>query len=64
MNQSANIIVSGELLSNVDYSKVLIFYTNILKGNEKENILDLNIKLNKGAYSRKLTLLKGGASNE
>lgn len=64
MNQSANIIVSGELLSNVDYSKVLSFYTNILKGNEKENILDLNIKLNKGAYSRKLTLLKGGASNE
>lgn len=64
INKNVDIIVSGELLSNTDYKNVLNFYTNYLNGNREQKIEELNIKLNKGAYSRKLTLLKGGANNE
>lgn len=65
---NVDIIVSGELLDNVSYNEVLKLYTKfinyeidskeVLNGFEK-----LNVKINKGAYNRKLTLLKEGVNN-
>lgn len=65
MNKSTNIIVSGELLSDSTYLAVLDIYKSYLNNNIKEeqailSLKELNLILNKGAYSRKLTLTKGG----
>lgn len=68
MNDSCDIIVSGELLSDKVYFEILDLYTKYLTSllNEEQCLekLDvLNVKLNKGAYSRTLTLTKGGNQN-
>lgn len=65
MNQNANIIVSGELLKDSQYLEVLNLYTKYLDNTLEEEqcvkaLEQLNISLNKGAYTRKLTLTKGG----
>ena len=69
LENPCDIIVSGELLTNEEYLKVLRIYSNLLlkKKTVEESLELLNrigINLHKGAYSRKLTLLKGGNSNE
>ena len=61
---NTDIIISGELLNNKEYMEVLNLYSSYINKNIESNdvILEFeknNIKLHKGAYNKKLTLLKG-----
>lgn len=59
-----DIIVSGELLKDKVYQIIIDKYVNYLKEGTKISFDDVDVILNKGAYSRKLTLLKGGNQDE
>lgn len=65
LSNDVDVIVSGELLSDKQYLEVINLYATFISSNVLEEeclntLMNLNIKVNKGAYSRKLTLTKGG----
>ncbi len=67
-SNNINVIVSGEMLNSKTYQSVLNLYCSLLKQEIDEEtclkgLQELGITLNKGAYARKLTLIKGGNQN-
>lgn len=69
MVNGVNILITGELLTNIQYEKVINSYCLFLDGIIDANKLisslnEAGIILNKGAYERKLILRKGGNANE
>ena len=64
MPNNIDIIVSGESLKDKVYQIIIDKYVNYLKEGTKISFDDVDVILNKGAYSRKLTLLNGGNQDE